>query len=56
MAYLDYLIYTKPYTFAVLLNGRSSTGNSETQISVLLEMDRCGSFLLLSVPHSLFRI
>ena len=41
---------------AVLLKGRSSTANSETQAAVLLEMDRCGSFPLLSAPHSLFGI
>ena len=35
---------------AVLLKGRSSTANSGTQVAVLLGMDRCGSFLLLSPP------
>ena len=41
---------------AVLLKGRSYTANSETQAAVLLGMDRCGSFPLLSVPHSRFSI
>ena len=41
---------------AVLLKGRSSTANSGTQAAVLLGMDRCGSFPLLSAPHSLFSI
>ena len=41
---------------AVLLKGRSSTANSGIQAAVLLGMDRCGSFLLLSAPHSLFRV
>ena len=41
---------------AVLLNGRSSTANSGTQAAVLLGIDRWGSFLLLSTPHSLFSI
>ena len=41
---------------AVLLKGRSSTANSGTQVAVLLGVDRCGSFLLLSAPHSLFSI
>ena len=38
---------------AVLLKGRSITVNSGTQAAVLLGMDRCGSFLLFSIPHSL---
>ena len=41
---------------AVLLKGRSSTTNSGTQAAVLLGMHRCGSFPLLSAPHSLFSI
>ena len=41
---------------AVVLKGRSSTANSGTQAAVLLGMDRCGSFPLLSAPHSLFSI
>ena len=41
---------------AVLLKGRSSTANSGTQAAVLLGMDRCGSFPLLSAPHSFFSI
>ena len=34
--------------------GRSSIANSGTQAALLLGMDRCGSFQLLSAPHSLF--
>ena len=41
---------------AFLPKGRSSTSNSGTRIAVLLQMNRCGSFPLLSVPHSLFSI
>ena len=41
---------------AVLFKGRSSTANWGTQAAVLLEMDRCGSFPLLSAPQSLFSI
>ena len=41
---------------AVLLKGRSSTANSWTRAAVLLGMDRCGSFPLLSAPHSLFSL
>ena len=41
---------------AVLLKGRSSTANSGTKIAVLLGIIRCGSFPLLSAPHSLFSI
>ena len=41
---------------AVLLKGRSSTANVGAQAAVLLGMDRCGSFPLLSAPHSLLRI
>ena len=41
---------------AVLPEGRSSTANSGTQPGVLLGMNRCGSFPLLSAPHSLFDI
>ena len=35
---------------------RSSTTNSGTKVAVLLGMHRCGSFPLLSAPHSLFSI
>ena len=41
---------------AVLQKGRSSTANSGTQAAVLLGMDRCDSFPLLSALHSLFNI
>ena len=42
-------------TKAVLLpKGRSSTVKSGTKVAVLLGMNRWGSFLLLSVPQSLF--
>ena len=41
---------------AVLLKGRSSTANLGTQAAVLLGMDKCGSFPLLSASHSLFSI
>ena len=41
---------------AVLSKGRSSTGNSGTKVAVLLGINRCGSFPLLSAPHSLFSI
>ena len=41
---------------AVLPKGRSSTANSRTKVAVLLGMNRCGSFPLLSTPHSLFSI
>ena len=41
---------------AVLPKGRSSTANLGTKVAVLLGMIRCGSFLLLSAPHSLFSI
>ena len=41
---------------AVLLKGRSSTANSETQAAVLQGIGGCGSFPLLSTPHSLFII
>ena len=40
----------------VLPKDRSSTANSGTKVSVLLGMYRCGSFTLLSAPHSLFSI
>ena len=40
----------------VLPKGRSSTANSGTKVAVLLGMNRCGSFLLLSAPRSLFSI
>ena len=33
-----------------------STANSGTKVAILLGMNRCGSFLLLSAPHSLFSI
>ena len=35
---------------------RSSSANSGTKIAVLLGMNRCGRFPLLSTPHSLFSI
>ena len=38
---------------SVLPKGRSSTANSGTKVAVLLGMNRCGSFSLLSAPHSL---
>ena len=41
---------------AVLPKGRFSTANSGTKVAVQLGMNRCGSFLLLSAPHSLFSI
>ena len=41
---------------AILPKGRSSIANSGTQVAVLLGMNRCGSFLLLSASHSLFSI
>ena len=41
---------------AFLPKGRYSTANSGTKVAVLLGMNRCGSFLLLSAPHSLFSI
>ena len=41
---------------AVLPKGRSYTANSGNKIEVLLGMNRCGSFPLLSAPHSLFSI
>ena len=37
----------------VLCKGRSSTANSGTKGEVLLGINRCGSFPLLSAPHSL---
>ena len=39
---------------AVLSKGRFSTANSGTKVAVLLGINRCGSFPLLSTPHSLF--
>ena len=41
---------------SVLPKGRSSTANSGTKVAVLLGMNRCGSFPLLSALHSLFGI
>ena len=41
---------------AVVPKGRSFTANSGTKVAVFLGMNRCGSFLLLSVPHPLFSI
>ena len=41
---------------SVLPKGRSLTANSRTKAAVLLWMNRCGSFPLLSAPHSLFSI
>ena len=40
----------------VLPKGRSFSANSEIKVTVLLRMNRCGSFPLLSAPHSLFSI
>ena len=40
----------------VLSKGRSSTTNSGTKVAVLLGMNKCGSFPMLSVPHSLLSI
>ena len=40
---------------AVLPSDRSSTANLGTKVAVLLGINRCGSFTLLSAPHSLFR-
>ena len=44
------------YHQGILPKGRFFTANSGTQAAVLLGMDRCGSFQLLSTPHSLFNI
>ena len=41
---------------AVLSKGRSSTANLVTRVAVLLGINRCGSFQLLSSPHSLSSI
>ena len=41
---------------AVLSKGRASIANSETKVAFLLGMSKCGSFLLLPAPHSLFSI
>ena len=41
---------------AVLSKDRSSTANSGTKVAGLLGINRCGSFPLLSAPHSLFSI
>ena len=41
---------------AVQPKGTSSTANSGTKVAVLLRMNRCGSFSLLSAPHSFFSI
>ena len=41
---------------AVLPKGRYSTANLGTMVAVLLGMNRCGSFPLLSAPQSLFSI
>ena len=40
----------------ILPTDRSSTANLGSKVAVLLGMNRCGSFLLLSAPHSLFSI
>ena len=37
----------------VLPKGRTFTANSETKVAVLLGINSCGSFPLLSAPHSL---
>ena len=47
---------TNSGTAAVLPKGRSSTANSGTKIVVLKGMNKCGSFLSLCAPHSLFSI
>ena len=41
---------------AVLPTGRSSTANTITKVAVLLGMNRCDSFPLISAPHFLFGI
>ena len=41
---------------AVMPKGRFATANSGTKVAVLLGVNRCGSFPLLSAPHSLFSI
>ena len=41
---------------AILPKGRSSTAISGIKNAVLLGINMCGSFLLLSAPHSLFSI
>ena len=41
---------------SVLPKGRSFTAKSGTKVAVLLRMNRCGNFPLLSAPHSLFSI
>ena len=41
---------------AVLPKDMSSTANSGTEVAVSLGINGCGSFPLLSVPHSLFGI
>ena len=41
---------------AVLSKGRSSTANSGTKVGILPGINGCGSFPLLSAPHSLFGI
>ena len=41
---------------AVLLKGRSSTVNQEPRLQFYQGLNRCGSFPLLSAPHSLFSI
>ena len=38
---------------SVLPNGKSFSANAGTKVAVLLEMNRCDSFPLLSAPHSL---
>ena len=40
----------------ILPEGRSSIGNSGTYIAVLLGINMCGSFPLVSAPHSFFSI
>ena len=42
--------------FEVLPKSRSTTANSVAKVAVLLVMNWCGSFPLLSAPHSLFSI
>ena len=41
---------------AILPKGRYYIANSGTYVAVLLGKNRCGSFPLLSAPHSLFSI
>ena len=49
-------LQTQDTKAAIMPKGRSSIANSGTYVAVLLGMNRCGSFPLLSAPHSLFSI